>query len=1126
VEFIVWRNSTPIVSRLAAFGRQAILPRRLIAFFSRREGFHMSRCLAVIVVLLSLVPAFSADETTTVKVYRVADLVSTFNEKPAAQAVDHPKAYTGDKTAAACATPENDLIKLVTDLVAPASWSLHGGAGSIEYYPMGKGLVVRQTPEVHEQLGQMLDALRKSQDVGFEIETLIMRVPESVLQSINIELGKCDANAAPMIVDEKQMKSFMGAFLESKAKCEVLNSARLKLINGQEGSVSVGEARSFITGMTIENVDGNCKYVPQNKSFDVGTRFEAVGVVAADRNYVSLKCKGQITELQEPVELSPVTMMINPAGGEDGRPTPFVQYIQNPKITRVAVEKSAAIPFHHSMMIVVPETRSDCKDKPAPPILSKIPYYDRLFKNAGSVPEKRATVFVLTPHIVETSKIDRKHEVSVNCIIAKVDAASTQEFEKHGLNKDGVNADAAAALGGFAFSAAGNAANNLLRSLKTQGRIDVLNTANLRLFDNQQGVVSVGGIYPYVVGASTDSHTVSPSFTYRTDVGATVELTPHINPDGKVSLRVELSEIAPIQTPILLGSGLKATAFTNQALEMTVLADDGETVVIGGLVSEKKTVSEHKIPYLADLPYVGDLFHYSTKKEPKKETLIVFLTPHIIRNSGEVDRSDVERTKADASRLSDQPAPQYQPAPALPAPTPLPPTEAPALIPPLSAAPVTECPYPPACPARAAEVVKAQLALELPQPEPILVDLPVDTSKQGLQQVQLDVTIARVDRSKLPSKEQDAVGNGNVPRAGSILADMAGMIKPGPYRDPVFGIVPAQMQETLQALKAKGIAKLIAEPKLVTSSGRPARFSSGGQQAVLGASSDGDKPLVTYVNVGLEFEALPIVRGDGKIYLEVNPRVRSVNEELGVKTSWGDAPGFEEQAVNSSVVLENGQTFAIGGLIRPATETKGEQELIILVTPHLIDAMDSNQSATPAASRNGERELIILVTPHVLDQKECNQAAMAVPPVAPRLLIPCEAIDSCPAQPACRESCASKMNLADVAALSMSGVSDDIILNQIRTTGAAFCLGAEEIIWLKKNGVSDRVVMEMQNSRLQPTEATKANCPLSESNKKMNGLLIERDVSGQINREDADRFWSTGPPSTMSYERLSGYIGP
>jgi pilus assembly protein CpaC len=175
------------------------------------------------------------------------------------------------------------------------------------------------------------------------------------------------------------------------------------------------------------------------------------------------------------------------------------------------------------------------------------------------------------------------------------------------------------------------------------------------------------------------------------------------------------------------------------------------------------------------------------------------------------------------------------------------------------------------------------------------------------------------------------------------------------------------VQLLLQALKTENLAKLLAGPKLVTQSGRPARFLAGGRQATLGASSGINGPGVVYEDIGTELEFLPIVYGNGKIYLEVAPRVRGVNQGLGIITSFGAVPGFDEQSIRTSVVLESGQTFAIGGLIQTvgsATATKvpllgelpffgtlfsqetwleQEQELVILVTPHLVDAMDCNQ---------------------------------------------------------------------------------------------------------------------------------------------------------------------------------------
>lgn len=258
----------------------------------------------------------------------------------------------------------------------------------------------------------------------------------------------------------------------------------------------------------------------------------------------------------------------------------------------------------------------------------------------------------------------------------------------------------------------------------------------------------------------------------------------------------------------------------------------------------------------------------------------------------------------------------------------------------------------------------------------------------GVHQVQLDVTVARVDRTKGRQRGFNFIVNGGTISTGSILGGLASSnstsgnnsvasgvgIVPGAASalptsaaNLVLGVVPAQFQGLLQALKTEGLAKLVAEPKLVTQSGRPARFLSGGRQATLSAASGVNGPGVTYEEIGTELDFLPIVYGNGKIYLEVSPRIRAVNQGLGVTTTFGTVPGFDEQSVRTSIVLEAGQTFAIGGLIQTnvqssvskvpvlgeipflgsafsvVTQTEQEQELIILVTPHLVDAMDCNQ---------------------------------------------------------------------------------------------------------------------------------------------------------------------------------------
>ena len=202
-----------------------------------------------------------------------------------------------------------------------------------------------------------------------------------------------------------------------------------------------------------------------------------------------------------------------------------------------------------------------------------------------------------------------------------------------GLSSLGLGTTDSNGLGGLLLQGASNSVSFLIRALQTQGRIDILNTANLQTLDNQMGIVSVGQIYPYVTGGQfTALGTFQPNITYRTDVGVTLQVTPRISPEGRVLMRVEPSIIEPETTPISLGNGLTATAFSNQAIQTTILAEDGETVVIGGLLAKNSVRSENKIPFFGDLPYVGALFRYRTQTQNKTE-LIIVLTPHIIRTT-------------------------------------------------------------------------------------------------------------------------------------------------------------------------------------------------------------------------------------------------------------------------------------------------------------------------------------------------------------------------------------------------------------------------------------------------------------------------------------------------------------
>ncbi len=254
----------------------------------------------------------------------------------------------------------------------------------------------------------------------------------------------------------------------------------------------------------------------------------------------------------------------------------------------------------------------------------------------------------------------------------------------------------------------------------------------------------------------------------------------------------------------------------------------------------------------------------------------------------------------------------------------------------------------------------------------------------GAQHVLIDVTVAQVDRTELRDRGVSFGVQGTTFGISSVLGSLAvsnvstvggatAPISPGGNANLIAGIVPANTLIALRALRTEGLAKFLSEPKVITQSGRPAFLRAGGQQAVLGPSSGINGPGVILENVGTQLEVLPIVFGNGKIYLEVNPQFRSVNNGRGITTSFGFTPGFNEQQTRSSVLLESGQTFAIGGLLE--TEVQAQTQKV----PYLGDLPWIGFAFSSVSHSERETELLILVTPRLVDALDCTQVPHRVP---------------------------------------------------------------------------------------------------------------------------------------------------
>jgi len=254
----------------------------------------------------------------------------------------------------------------------------------------------------------------------------------------------------------------------------------------------------------------------------------------------------------------------------------------------------------------------------------------------------------------------------------------------------------------------------------------------------------------------------------------------------------------------------------------------------------------------------------------------------------------------------------------------------------------------------------------------------------GVQQVQLDAVIAFVDRSLTRQMGVDWFSSG---AHHSLASTISGFLIPGQIAgsatgglqtagSPNFTLTLMNSEETLdvalKALKDESLSKIMAQPTVVTLSGRSATLLSGGQQAVPQSGGLGTT-TVTFIDFGTSLSVLPIVLGNGKIRLEVEPEVSQLNAAAGVTANGVSVPGRTVERVHSTVEMEPGQTLVIGGLIQNLVQADTTMVPVLGEIPFLgtLFSIKSFQER--------EQELVILVTPHLVDPQSCDQLVKLLP---------------------------------------------------------------------------------------------------------------------------------------------------
>lgn len=170
----------------------------------------------------------------------------------------------------------------------------------------------------------------------------------------------------------------------------------------------------------------------------------------------------------------------------------------------------------------------------------------------------------------------------------------------------------------------------ILKAYKQDENINIISTPQILTTDNKKAAISVGQNVPFITSQNTTASTQDYTQYEYKDVATKLSITPHINQADTLRLEIE-TEVVRLQgtQETLTPSTFKRTATT------TVIVNDKDSVVIGGIIGQDASESEWKIPLLGDIPLLGWLFKTHTTKS-EKTNMFIFVTPHIIRNPADI----------------------------------------------------------------------------------------------------------------------------------------------------------------------------------------------------------------------------------------------------------------------------------------------------------------------------------------------------------------------------------------------------------------------------------------------------------------------------------------------------------
>ncbi len=365
------------------------------------------------------------------------------------------------------------LIELITSTIAPDTWDDVGGPGAIESFPTNLSLVISQTQDVHDQIADLLEQLRRLQDLQVTIEVRFITLRDDFFEQMGIDFDfDIDDNVHQLPQDDSgnsvtigldatgiptadlDISFNQGSFAASQPafggydaasaasigfailsdieaffvlqaaqgdqRSNVLQAPKVTLFNGQQASVSDTSQRPFVTSLIPVVGDFAAAHQPVIVVLSEGTSLSVQAVVSSDRRFVRLTLVpffSQIGEVEEftfdgTTSTESGTNVIDPDGNpiatDNMKTTTSGTTVQLPTFAFTTVSTTVSVPDGGTVLLGGIKRLREGRNEQGLPVLSKLPYINRLFKNVGIGRESQSLMLMVTPRIIIQEEEEEK----------------------------------------------------------------------------------------------------------------------------------------------------------------------------------------------------------------------------------------------------------------------------------------------------------------------------------------------------------------------------------------------------------------------------------------------------------------------------------------------------------------------------------------------------------------------------------------------------------------------------------------------------------------------------------------------------------------------------------------------